>query len=931
MLGRTVTWRTEALSPVDAQKLGGWRLDLLRSYDAATGRIFSAGGASNVMDVPVGGGLLEVIAGMTGFRADGDGGQATGATVWPLCLAVSPAGRLSIVEAGPRIRVVGDDGVIRTILKARTNTGGQYCATMAPDGTVYISDDYDRVYTMDSFGNTTLFAGGGTPTDGIGDGGPATAAKLGDVDSMAVGPDGSVYLLDWIQCRVRRVDPSGAISTVAGGGTPVSGNGDGGPATAAKLSVVEAVSVAPDGSILIAGDWGTVRKVGTDGIIRTVAGGGTSSSDGVPATEASLQHVWNVVAADGGGFYITSSSYQDHQLVRKVDVEGRIWTVAGGGSSDADGVPATTARINNSNALACGPDGSVYVSTKIVDSNYYYRVRRIGSDGTITTVAGGGQPSEWGDGLPGPYADVYPFSLAIADDGTIYFADGSSTVRAMGADGIVRRVAGGGEPPEEPTDPIGDGGPALEASMYPTDVQIGPDNSIYILDETDWSSSSRVRKVDANGVITTIAGGGSSLEDGIPATQADLGSAAAIAVGPEGSLYIAESHFDDLTCEDSGRIRRVDPNGMISTVAGGGSDYDWLYSYSPPAPAIATSVALEYITSLAVADDGSVYAGWWQGVIKVTPDGLVSMYAGGDWAYGGDGGPALGALVSPDALAVSPDGTLFIGEDSGNYSTGGVVRQVSPSGTITTIAGGGKFKTPVSSARSTYLQGLEGLAVGPDGTLHIADGSFIRRFCASGRFRVDESLIPSRDGSEVYLFDRAGRHLQTLDGLSGAPIYTFDYRSDGLLSSYADRSGGVTTIERDSAGIATAIVGPEGQRTELSTNALGQLVGVTCPLGNTETYEYDDTGNVVKWTDRAGRVTTYSYARDGKLVTTTYPGGGSLTLSRQVQNGALTLTATTAEGRTKTMRTARLADGTVQDDRHVGEWRHHGQRQGAGW
>src|SRR5262249_52970399 len=158
-------------------------------------------------------------------------------------------------------------------------------------------------------------------------------------------PDGSVYIADTLNARIRRVDPDGLITTVAGGGTV--GYGDGGPATQAQLAFPTALTFGPDGSLYIAdGSYNNIRRVGPNGIITTVVGSGPSvySGDGGPATQARFDFPPGVALGADGSLYITDA---DNNVIRRVGPDGIITTVAGNGSSgySGDGGPATQARL----------------------------------------------------------------------------------------------------------------------------------------------------------------------------------------------------------------------------------------------------------------------------------------------------------------------------------------------------------------------------------------------------------------------------------------------------------------------------------------------------------------------------------------------------------------------------------------------------------
>jgi hypothetical protein len=287
-------------------------------------------------------------------------------------------------------------------------------------GNLYIADTVNqRVRKVNSSGVITTVAGTGTRAFS-GDGGPATSAELSDPLNLAVDGSGNLYIADSGNHRVRRVDSSGTITTVAGTGTP-GFSGDGGPATSAELAYPYGVAVDGSGNLYIADNGNQrVRKVNSSGMITTVAGTGTGgfSGDGGPATSAMLNGADDVAVDDSSNLYIVDNG---NQRVRKVDGSGTITTVAGTGSSgfSGDGGPATSAELANPGNVAVDGSGNLYIGDT---SNH--RVRKVNSSGTITTVAGTGTAGFSGDGGPATSAQLaYPQEMAVDGSGNLYIAD----------------------------------------------------------------------------------------------------------------------------------------------------------------------------------------------------------------------------------------------------------------------------------------------------------------------------------------------------------------------------------------------------------------------------------------------------------------------------------------------------------------------------
>jgi RHS repeat-associated protein len=478
----------------------------------------------------------------------------------------------------------------------------------------------------------------------------------------------------------------------------------------------------------------------------------------------------------------------------------------------------------------------------------------------------------------------------------LYQGDGSRR-SAEAMSNIITTVAGTGA-----NGYSGDGGPATGASLYyPSCPAFGPDGSMYIAD----SVNNRIRRVGPDGIITTVAGTGAYgySGDGGPATGAKLYSPFGVALGPDGRLYIADY--------DNSRIRRVGPDGVITTFAGTGTA--GISGDGGPA----TGASLYSPNSVALGPDGSLFISDSnvRRIRRVGPDGIITTVAGtGAYGYSGDGGPATGAtLKSAASLAVGPDGSLYI---SDGYNSR--IRHVGPDGIITTVAGTGAYGYSGDGGPATGASLSDyptGVALGPDGSLYIADSSRIRRVSPlfSGVGTTD-IVVSSGDGRELYIFNSSGRHLRTLHGLTGAVLYQFGYDAGGKLTQITDSDGNITTIEHDSAGNPSAIVAPGGQRTTLTVNAIGYLASITNPNGESVQLGSTADGLLTSMTDPRGNTYSFSYDALGLLVSDADPAGGVQTLSRTDTANGHSVTLTTGLNLNTTYEIERLTTG---DQRRV--------------
>ncbi|GAC1313447.1 MAG: hypothetical protein NVSMB2_01360 [Chloroflexota bacterium] len=515
----------------------------------------------------------------------------------------------------------------------------------------------------------------------------------------------------------------------------------------------------------------------------------------------------------------------------------------------------------------------------------------------ITTVAGTNSSGYSGDGGPATQARMAgTFGVAVAADGSVLVAD-SNNGRIWRVDprGIMTTFAGQG------SGFGGDGGPATQALFAnPEGIAIAPDGTVYVAD----TSNHRIRRITPGGIISTFAGNGSSSfsGDGGPATQASLSAPSNVAIGPDGSVYFADY--------GNARIRKVSPNGIITTVAGNG-----IVGFSGDGGP-AAQAEISNIHGIAVGRDGTLFIGDTNNhrVRQVSPTGLMTTYAGnGTCCFSGDGGLATQASLSdPNGLAIGSDGTLFVAQPADER-----IRQISPEGIVTTLAGTGVrgYSGDGGLATQATFYFPYDVAVGPDGAVFIADegNSTIRRIgSAFPAISVGQLTIPSGDGSQLYIFDGGGRHLKTLHALTGAALYTFSHDVAGRLTSIADADGNVTTIQHDANGNPIGIVAPFGQQTSLAVDSSGYLSRLSSPAGNTVQFTSGAAGLLSTLTDARGGVHSFSYDALGRLTKDQEPDGSAKTLVRTDAPNGYQLNVTSVLGRTTTYAVSRLASNAIQ-------------------
>ncbi|HEY1527899.1 MAG TPA: NHL repeat-containing protein [Candidatus Angelobacter sp.] len=384
---------------------------------------------------------------------------------------------------------------------------------------------------------------------------------------------------------------------------------------------------------------------------------------------------------------------------------GIISTIIGGGPPN--GVPATSVGIS-ADQVAVDSQGNLYLSNQ-------NRVYKIDVSGKLTIVAGDGAVGFRGDGGPAIFAEfASPEAIALDGFGSIYVSDpGNFRVRKITTSGMISTVAGNGTAGFS-----GDGGLATNAQLSaPLFISVDSAGDLFIND----FNNGRIRKVSTSGIISTVAGNGTTgfSGDGGPATSALLSSPNGIAADNAGNLFIADTGND--------RIRKVTNVGIISTIAGTG-----VPGFSGDGGA-AISAELKAPFGIAADNAGNLYIGDFgnQRVRKVTSTGVISTIAGtGTAGFSGDGGAAISAqLNGPDAEAVDSLGNLYI-TDSGNHR----LRKLSASGIIITVAGNGTegFSGDGGPALLAQLDGPQGLSADLKGNIYFVDFRRVRTAAQTG-------------------------------------------------------------------------------------------------------------------------------------------------------------------------------------------------------
>jgi sugar lactone lactonase YvrE len=364
--------------------------------------------------------------------------------------------------------------------------------------------------------------------------------------AIAFDREGSLLITDAYNHRIRKVDAKGIVATIAGTGKAAS-DGDGGPAVKASVHGPEGIAVDGAGNIYFAEpNANRVRRIAPDGTISTFAGTGAAgnSGNGGPAAKATLNRPTDVKVDAAGNVAIAEYS---GAAVRRVRPDGTIERMAGGAFGNrGDGGPAANAQLVFPDRLAYHPEGALYLA-EFASGN----LRRIGMDGTITRV-GGLTDDLWGGPAPETHL-LDPVAATLDANGNLLIAEGEGRhLHRIGGDGRQEVLAGDGLCCSTPR-----ATPAREARFnLIRDVLAMPDGAVLL---ADYNSHSIYRLRDGVAEILTGAGIAGDAGDGGPAAKARVRNPVSLAADKGGSVYFIDS--------GNRRLRRIDPEGLISTVA----------------------------------------------------------------------------------------------------------------------------------------------------------------------------------------------------------------------------------------------------------------------------------------------------------------------------------------------------------------------------
>jgi sugar lactone lactonase YvrE len=561
-------------------------------------------------------------------------------------------------------------------------------------GNIFVVDNWNHTIRKITPSGVVTTLAGTAGLSGSADG-TGAAARFYRPEGVAVDGAGNVFVADNWNHTIRKITPSGVVTTLAGTAN-ISGSADGG-AAAARFYYPSGVAVDGAGNLFVADSANfTIRKITPNGVVTTLAGsaGLLGSADGTGAA-ARFDSPCGL-AVDGAGNVFVADNY----TIRKITPSGVVTTLAGLADSQgsADGTGAA-ARFNGPSGVAVDGAGNLFVRDSDYNT-YTYTIRKITYAGVVTTLAGTAGMS--GNGI------------AVDGAGNLLVADRfNNTIRKITPAGVVTTLAGMGRSAGS-ADGTGAAArfsytdPGLSSSFGPTGVAVDGAGSVFVAD----TDNDTIRKITPTGVVTTLAGTarlyGSA--DGAGAA-ASFGRPQGVAVDGVGNVFVADT--------DNNTIRKIEPSGVVTTLAGPGP-------LSGDVGADGTGAAARFDRPFGVAADetGNVFVA--DGSIrKITLAGVVTTLAGSAELFGSaDGTGAAARFYSPSGVAVDGAGNVFVA-DTGNNA----IRKITPAGVVTTLAGSAD-----GTGAAALFNGPQGVAVDGTGNVFVADtgNNAIRKISTSG-------------------------------------------------------------------------------------------------------------------------------------------------------------------------------------------------------
>jgi sugar lactone lactonase YvrE len=505
----------------------------------SAGDLYVADSGNDVIREITVNGIVTTLAGSAGQAGSVDGTNGTARFNYPTGVAVDKAENLFVADCGNNtIREVSRCGVVTTLAGSAGQSGsanGTNDTARFSQPTGVAVDSADNLYVAD-YGNRTIreVSSNGVVTTLAGSPGQSgsvdgtnSTARFASPFGLAVDGAGNVYVADSFNSNIRMIAAGGVVTTVAGSAEQY-GSADG-EGSAARFFAPADVAAGNGGNLAVA-DTGnsTIRRLTVGGLVTTLAGSADQSGSADDTGSAARYFGPYGVAVDGpGNVYVADTG---NSTIRKVTSDGGVATLAGsaGQTGSADGTNSL-ALFNHPSGVAVDGAGSVYVA-----DTYNSTIRIISTNGVVTTLAG--TPGQFGrsDGMNGAAMFNYPSGVAVDFAGNLYVADsGNDTIRKVTSDGSVTTLAGS-------AGQLGsaDGTGSAARFNFPNGVAVDSTGNVYVAD----SGNNLIRKVTSDGVVTTLAGSADQAGSADGTNSAALFDfPRGIASDSAGNLYVADS------------------------------------------------------------------------------------------------------------------------------------------------------------------------------------------------------------------------------------------------------------------------------------------------------------------------------------------------------------------------------------------------------
>jgi hypothetical protein len=579
-----------------------------------------------------------------------------------------------------------------------------------------------------------------------------------------------------------------------------------------------------------------IRKITPDGVVSTLAGSGTATfADGTGAA-ASFNNPRGIAVDSVGSVYVGDYS---NNRIRKITSAGVVTTLAGSATAGSLDATGTNAQFRNPWGVALDSAGTVYVADYT-----NHRIRKVTFDGVVTTLAGNGTASSVdGSGTNATFNN--PRGIEVDSAGNVYTTEGNR-IRKITRAGVTTTLAGSG------TAAFADGSGATASFNTPHGITIDSNGTLYVADQTNH----RIRKVTSSGVVSTLAGSGTTTFTDGTGTNATFNNPQGVAVDSAGTVYVADASNHRIRKIGTGRVQLPLNRGVVTTLAGSGTTGATNGTGTSATFNDPRGVAVDLQGNLYIADTAN------NRIRKITPAGVVTTLAGSATAGSTDGNGTNATFNGPWGIAVDSAGTVYVADTAGHR-----IRKITPGGEVSTLAGSGASgsSTDGTGASATFWS-PQGIAVDSAGTVYVAENGRIRKITPTGV--VSTFAGNGISGSVV-------NGTGTNAGLSGANRVAVDLEGNLYIISQATF---FSVRKITPQGVVTTLA---GSGVNNGRNGFANGTGTSA--------NFSDLMNAVA-VDPMGTVYVVDYRRIRKIT----PGGVVTTLAGSANSGSTNATGTSA-------------------------------------